>query len=210
MIGVIGYEGGNHQSVVFALNNLGQASVIVERADQLAGCDRLILPGVGSAGATMSSLGASGLIEPLREAVLDHRVPFLGICIGMQLLLDHSEEDDVDCLGWVAGTVRRFPSGEVRVPQIGWNSVEFVTEHGLFGGRPGGDYFYFVNSYYADVADPSVVGAWTDYGLRFPSAIAVGNIMATQFHLEKSGPAGLALLSRFATQSWSQPTRMKA
>lgn len=204
MIGVIGYEGGNHQSVGFALNKLEQESIMVEHADQLASCDRLILPGVGSAGATMDSLGRSGLIGPLREAVLDRRVPFLGICIGLQLLLDHSDEDDVDCLGWVAGTVRQFPSDEVRVPQIGWNSVEFATDHEFLRDQPSGDYFYFVNSYYADVEDPSVVGAWTEYGLRFPSAIAVGNIMATQFHLEKSGPAGLALLSRFATHAWPE------
>lgn len=199
MIGVIGYEGGNHQSVGFALDKIGQPSAIVTDADELDRCDRLILPGVGSAGATMESLKATGLIEPMRAAVLERDVPFLGICIGLQLLLDHSDEDDVDCLGWIAGTVRRFPAAEVRVPQIGWNAVEFTAHHALFGDQPSGDYFYFVNSYYADVTDAEVVGAWTDYGLRFPSALARDNIMATQFHLEKSGPAGLALLSRFAT-----------
>jgi glutamine amidotransferase len=159
---------------------------------------------VGSAGATMDSLARSKLVGPLRDVVVEQHVPFLGICIGLQLLLDHSEEDDVACLGWVRGTVRRFPSDQVRVPQIGWNAVEPATDHAFLCNQPGGEYFYFVNSYYADVHDPAVVGAWTDYGLRFPSAIATGTIMATQFHLEKSGPAGLALLSRFATHDWSE------
>ena len=201
MIGVIGYDGGNHQSVGFALEKIGQSSTIVTDADALEACDRLILPGVGSAGATMASLEATGLIGAMRAAVLDRAVPFLGICIGLQLLLDHSEEDDADCLGWIAGRVRRFPTDQLRVPQIGWNSVEFANEHELLRDQPSGGYFYFVNSYYAEVDDVRAVGAWTDYGVRFPSALAHGNIVATQFHLEKSGPAGLALLDRFATQA---------
>lgn len=198
VIGIIGYEGGNHRSVGFALERVGHPATVVTDADQLDACDRLILPGVGSAGATMASLDATGLVDAMGDAVLEHRIPFLGICIGLQLLLDHSEEDDTKCLGWIAGTVRRFPGGEVRVPQIGWNTVEFTGDHPMFVEQVAGGHFYFVNSYYADVSDPSVVGAWTHHGLRFPSALAQGNIVATQFHLEKSGPAGLALLARFA------------
>lgn len=207
MIGVIGYEGGNHRSVGFALTKLGKRWGLVDEPSSIGRCDRLILPGVGSAGATMASLDESGLIEPLAAAVVDQQVPFLGICIGLQLLLDHSEEDDADCLGWIAGVVRRFPPDRARVPQIGWNSVELATDHELFRGQPREGYFYFVNSFFADVEEPSVVGAWTDYGVRFPSVLAHGNIVATQFHLEKSGPAGLALLDRFATLPFDDAPR---
>ena len=202
LIGVIGYEGGNHQSVGLALAKLGHRSSIVASASEIQACDRLILPGVGSAGATMESLSRTGLCGPMHAAVIERKVPFLGICIGLQLLLDRSEEDDTRCLGWVAGTVRRFPADRMRVPQIGWNSVEFVAGSPFFGGVPSGEYFYFVNSYHALVDDDGDVGGWTEYGLRFSSAISRENIVATQFHLEKSGPAGLALLDRFVKHSF--------
>ena len=128
------------------------------------------------------------------------RVPFLGICIGLQVLFDHSDEGDTDCLGWVPGRVLRFPDDR-RVPQIGWNEVRFAREHPVVTPAQDRGHFYFVNSYYAVPDDPSDVLGVTEYGHEFCSVVAHGNIVATQFHAEKSGPLGLALLREFA--GWS-------
>jgi glutamine amidotransferase len=197
VIGVIDYRAGNAPSVGYALERLGLAHRLVAEPAGLGGVDRIVLPGVGAAGATLASLHESGLVEPLRARVLDDGVPFLGICIGLQVLLDHSEEGDVAGLGWVPGRVRRFPDTQ-RVPQIGWNAVRATRPHPVTDGLDRDAYCYFVNSYFAEPADPDHTLGVTEYGTDFASVIGRANIVATQFHAEKSGPVGLALLERFA------------
>jgi imidazole glycerol-phosphate synthase subunit HisH len=197
MIGVVDYRAGNAPSVGYALDSLGLPYRLVTGGADVAGCERLILPGVGAARATLGSLRESGLVEPLARAVVDEGRPFLGICIGLQVLFGHSEEGDVDCLGWIPGRVRRFPA-DVRVPQIGWNTVRPTRAHPLTDGLPDPAHCYFVNSYYAVPDDGDDVVASTDYAGEFCSIAGRGNIVATQFHAEKSGSIGLGLLERFA------------
>jgi len=197
MIAVVDYRAGNAPSVQYALEHLGLAARLVSRADEVATADRIILPGVGAAGATIDSLVEQDLVGALTDRVCGDGVPFLGICIGLQVLFDHSEEGDTDTLGWVPGRVRRFPDSG-RVPQIGWNRVQFTRPHPLTRGLPDDGHFYFVNSYYCTpVADDDALGV-TDYGFEFCSVAARGNVVATQFHAEKSGALGLALLRGFA------------
>jgi len=200
MIGVIDYRAGNAPSVGFALERLGLEHRLVTTGAELDACDHLILPGVGAARATLDSLAASGLVEPLTARVRDDGVPFLGICIGLQVLFEHSAEGDVAGLGWIPGDVRRFDD-DLRVPQIGWNSVQLRREHPVTADFPDGGYAYFVNSYYAAPAEPGHVLGETAYGVEFCSIVAGDNIVATQFHAEKSGELGLRLLGSFA--SWS-------
>ncbi|MFM8303022.1 MAG: imidazole glycerol phosphate synthase subunit HisH [Actinomycetota bacterium] len=197
MIGVIDYRAGNAPSVGYALERLGIAHRLVDAAAALDGVERIILPGVGAAQATLASLRESGLVEPLTERVQHRDTPFLGICIGLQVLFDHSEEGGTECLGWVPGRVRRFPD-TLRVPQIGWNAVRATRAHPVTDGLGDDAYCYFVNSYFAEPADPADVLGVTDYGTEFCSVVGRDNVLATQFHAEKSGPVGLALLERFA------------
>ncbi len=200
MIGVIDYRAGNAPSVGYALDRVGLGHQLVATPDELARADRLILPGVGAARATLASLRDAGLLEAMTERVRADGVPLLGICIGLQILLEHSEEDDVECLGWIPGTVTRFPDS-VRVPQIGWNEVRAVGVHPVTAGLTGltvPAHCYFVNSFFARPAEEHDVLATTRYGTEFCSVLGRGNIVATQFHAEKSGPIGLDLLGRFA------------
>lgn len=196
MIGVIDYRAGNAPSVGYALERLGIEHRLVTTPDDLAAVDRLILPGVGAARATLESLAASGLDQPLTRRVRDDRIPFLGICIGLQVLFEHSEEGDVPGLGWIVGAVRKFADTE-RVPQIGWNTVRLRREHPVTAAFPDGGHCYFVNSYYAAPADPSAVLGETSYGVEFCSIVAHENIVATQFHAEKSGELGMRILTGF-------------
>ena len=197
MIGVIDYRAGNAPSVLYALARLGVPAVAVSDPAGLAAVDRVVLPGVGAARATLDSLRDADLVDALRRRVLEERVPYLGICIGLQILFDRSEEGPTETLGFVPGVVRRLGTG-VRIPQIGWNTVEPVRPHPLFDGIPTPAYCYFVNSYVAYPADDAAVAATTDYGGPFCSVVAVGNVCATQFHAEKSGEVGLAMLANFA------------
>jgi glutamine amidotransferase len=198
MIGVVDYRAGNAPSVLYALERLGLAATRVDDAAGLDAVDRVILPGVGAAAATIASLEESTLVTALTRRVVDERVPFLGICIGLQVLFDHSEEGDADGLGWVPGRVRRFPDTD-RVPQIGWNEVRVARAHPLVAGWPEHPYCYFVNSFHAVPDSTDAVLATTDYSVPFCSMVAAGNIAATQFHAEKSGEIGLAVLTNFAT-----------
>jgi len=200
MITVVDYRAGNGPSVAYALEKLGIAAQLTGDPDMIASAERIILPGVGAARATIDSLTESCLVEPLTRRVHDDGVPFLGICIGLQVLFEHSEEGNADCLGWVPGTVTRFPDS-VRVPQIGWNAVQFTRPHPLVEGLPADGYFYFVNSYFCRPANPHDALGVTEYAGEFCSVVARGNIAATQFHAEKSGPLGLRILSNFA--AWS-------
>jgi glutamine amidotransferase len=201
MIAIVDYRAGNLTSVARALEHLGHACEITDRAVRIGSADRVILPGVGAAGATMENLRTLGLDAVLRNEVAKAGKPFLGICIGIQVLLDRSEEDDASGLGIVAGEVRRYPASfdghPLKVPQIGWNRVRQTRSHPVFEGVPDNTHFYFVNSYYPIPANPAVTIATSDYGLPFCAAIAKENLIATQFHLEKSGAAGLRLLDNF-------------
>jgi glutamine amidotransferase len=195
VIGIIDYKAGNARSVQYALTRLGVESELVTTPRQLESLERIVLPGVGSAQATMDFLADSGCGDALNEAVRDGAVPFLGICVGLQVLFEHSEEGDVKCLGWLPGRVRRF-TGDIRVPQIGWNKVNVAVDDSLFDGW-NERYCYFVNSYHAAADEP--VAATANYGGEFTAIVRRGNITATQFHIEKSGPDGLELLRRWAT-----------
>jgi imidazole glycerol-phosphate synthase subunit HisH len=196
MIDVVDYRAGNAPSVIYALERLGVPCRMVAKPEQVAASERLVLPGVGAAGATLDSLRESGLVAALDERVRDG-VPFLGICIGLQVLFEHSEEGDTECLGWFAGTVRRFPD-TLRVPQIGWNAVRMTRAHPVIEGVPDDGHFYFVNSYFADPTDPYDALGRTEYGIEFSSVVARDNLVATQFHAEKSGELGLQILANFA------------
>ncbi|NLL89122.1 MAG: imidazole glycerol phosphate synthase subunit HisH [Firmicutes bacterium] len=197
MIGVIDYKAGNAPSVVNALRRLNIACQLVSTPEQLRNFSGVILPGVGSAPATVESLAELGFIPELETLVLEKKLPFLGICVGMQILFEHSEERDTTCLGWLKGTVRRFPK-ELRVPQIGWNKVNFRANHCFNHGINKSEYFYFVNSYYAAPESEEIILGTTEYGLEFCAVIASENIHATQFHVEKSGIVGLKMLQNFA------------
>ncbi len=197
MIGVIDYRAGNAPSVGYALRKLGIEHRLLDTPEAIAGCDRLILPGVGAAAATLGSLADAGLVPALERRVRDEGVPFLGICIGLQVLFEHSAEGDVAGLGWIPGTVQRFPDTQ-RVPQIGWNAVELRRDHPVTAGFPSGGHCYFVNSYFATPTDPDDVLGETSYSRDFCSVVARDNIVATQFHAEKSGPLGLRILDAFA------------
>jgi glutamine amidotransferase len=197
MIDVIDYRAGNAPSVLYALEHIGLPCRLISTPDAVSRSERLILPGVGAARATLASLEAQDLTDALSARVRSDGVPFLGICIGLQVLFDHSEEGDTPCLGWVPGNVRQFPSDR-RVPQIGWNEVRFAREHAVTKELPESGHFYFVNSYFCTPSEPSDVLGVTDYGADFCSVVARGNIVATQFHAEKSGAMGLTLLRGFA------------
>jgi glutamine amidotransferase len=203
MIGVVDYRAGNAPSVLYALERLGIPARLVGDADGLDAVERIVLPGVGAATATIASLEASALVDALTRRVVTERTPFLGICIGLQVLFERSEEGPAECLGWVPGHVQRFPDTD-RVPQIGWNEVRTTRAHPLVTGWPADPYCYFVNSYHAVPADPATVLATTEYSVPFCSMVAAGNIAATQFHAEKSGEIGLRVLRNFA--SWDGVT----
>jgi glutamine amidotransferase len=198
MLGIIDYRAGNSSSVLNALNKIVCDVKYVRSKEELRNLNGIILPGVGSADATMQSLKELDLIDALHEKVMVGNLPFLGICVGLQVLFDYSEEGKTKCLGWLPGKVVRFDDSVVRVPQIGWNRVEFTGNSPFLDGMKEG-YFYFVNSYHAVPQDRSVVLGTTEYGKDFYSAVEKGNIYATQFHLEKSGSTGLRLLRNFAS-----------
>ncbi len=201
MIAIVDYKAGNLTSVKRALEYLGHESEITDRAERIIAADRVILPGVGAAGATMENLNALQLANVIRNEVVAKGRLFLGICIGIQVLLSHSEEDDASCLGIVPGRVTRYPRSidgrPLKVPQIGWNRVRQTRPHPVFAGVPDNTHFYFVNSYYPIPDDPAVTIGACEYGVPFVAAIARDNVIATQFHLEKSGTAGLKLLDNF-------------
>ena len=192
MIGIVDYGAGNLRSVQKALEKIGERAAVSGERSVLDGCDKLILPGVGSFGAGMAELRARGLDEYILSRVKDTKL--LGICLGMQFLLEKSfEEGEFRGLGLVPGQVVRF--GEGKIPQIGWNAV-FGLKTPLFAGIEEGTYFYFVHSYRADCADEYAC-AKTEYHIAYPSAVYAGNAYGVQFHPEKSGEAGLRLLKNF-------------
>jgi glutamine amidotransferase len=198
MIGVVDYGAGNLPSVERALAHIGARFFTTARPEELARADRLIFPGVGEARAAMDVLAERGLDEAIVAFARSGR-PLLGICIGAQVVLDASEERSTRCLGLVAGKAVRFRAASgLKVPHIGWNRVRRAAPHPVFAGIPDGAFFYFVHSYYPQVADGGLRVGETDYGVTFTSAFAKDNIVAVQFHPEKSGRHGLRLLGNFA------------
>jgi imidazole glycerol-phosphate synthase subunit HisH len=202
MIGIVDYRAGNLTSVARALEFLHEKWVITQDADILNRASHIIFPGVGAAGAAMANLRERGLDVQLRKWVREGK-PLLGICLGTQVIFDQSEEGDTPCLGIVSGSVRRFPANlqtdgrRLKIPHMGWNRVDFRPGHPVFAGIPEGAEFYFVHSYYPAPADEGWAAGWTEYGIRFCAAVARENLVAVQFHPEKSGRPGLAILANF-------------
>jgi glutamine amidotransferase len=195
-VAIIDYGAGNLRSVQKAVERAGYTPVISDDANIVLGAEAVILPGVGAAADTMRNLRAHAMEEPVRR-VIAAGTPFLGVCMGLQALLSLSEEDgEQACLDVISGVVRRLPSGQ-KVPHMGWNEVRQVRPHPIFRGIPDRSYFYFVHSYYADPEDPTLVIGETEYGLPFASALAHDNLVATQFHPEKSGALGLRVYANF-------------
>jgi imidazole glycerol-phosphate synthase subunit HisH len=200
MIAVINYGAGNLPNVVRALEHVGADLTVTADAAVVRAADAVVLPGVGATADTMRSLNELGLADAIRRAATAGK-PFLGICVGMQVLLTDSVEFGLHpCLNIVGGTVQRLPAGAGKIPQIGWNQVNYTpafADHPLFAGIPDGSDFYFVHSYYCALTDPNLIAASTTYGSPFPSVLVRDTLAAVQFHPEKSGRMGLQLLRNF-------------
>ena len=196
MIAIIDYDAGNVKSVEKALQALNQEVIITKDKDTLLKADKVILPGVGAFGDAMEKLHTYGLVDVIYELV-EKKKPFLGICLGLQLLFEESEESPgVKGLGILKGKIVRFPQSELKVPQIGWNSLDFPKESKLFKDIANGEYVYFVHSYYLK-AEEDIVVATTEYGVTVHAAVEKDNVFACQFHPEKSSGVGLNILKNF-------------
>ena len=198
-ITIVDYDAGNLRSVQRACQAVGLEAAITADPEEILKSDRVIFPGVGTAESAMVTLRARGIDQALTDFV-QRGQPLLGICLGLQVLLDHTEEGDRSCLGLIPGRCHRFGFSDpsFKIPQIGWNAANRTSDHALLASVPDGTEFYFVHSYYAVPDDEVHVLAETTYGDRtFASVIGRDNVFATQFHLEKSGRFGLALLSAF-------------
>ncbi|MEK9970627.1 MAG: imidazole glycerol phosphate synthase subunit HisH [Ferrovibrio sp.] len=199
-VAVIDYGLANIRSVVNALEYCGAVVKTVSAASELADCSHIVLPGVGSFDAGMRGLRSRGLVDPLADLVLKQRTPFMGICLGMQFLLDGSEEGHEPGLGWVGGKNRRFPTGDgLKIPHMGWSTIHIPRQSRMFEGISGSTEVYFLHSYYVpgDSVAGSHASAAGEYGLRFTAALEFDNIMACQFHPEKSQMAGLKIIQNF-------------
>lgn len=197
LVGIVDYRAGNLTSVCSALSYLRIDFIVGRSPELLQKCDKLIFPGVGEAAAAMKTLRSLGWDDFLKERI-QSGVPMLGICLGHQIIFEKSEEGNTDCLGLIPGEVRRFDSAAgLKVPQIGWNTVEREKKSPLFDGIPQDAGFYFVHSYYTVPSDSNVIIGTTDYGVRFASAVNFGSLFSVQFHPEKSGRFGLRVLENF-------------
>ena len=199
MIAIIDYGAGNIQSVSKALAHIGCEAFITKDKDKILKADGAVLPGVGSFGDTMDNMIEYGIKDTVIEYAKSGK-PFLGICLGLQLLFPKSEESpDAEGLGIFDGSITKIPSGEgLKIPHIGWNSLDIKKNDGLFKGIGKNPYVYFVHSYFLNASDKSIVSAQTGYGVTIDAAVEKGNIFATQFHPEKSGETGLKILRNFA------------
>ena len=196
MIAVIDYGAGNLRSVTNALVKLGYQPKVTREPEDVVNATAVIFPGVGAAADVMESLREAGMDEAIREVINDGQ-PLFAICVGMQVMLSATEEGGLnECLGIIPGMVRRLPAG-LKVPHIGWNQVRQVSAHPIFKGIPDGSNFYFVHSYYAEPEDASVVAGTTEYGVNLCSVLIKDNLIATQFHPEKSGALGLRMYANF-------------
>ena len=196
-IGVVDYDAGNLTSVITALEHLNADYICSKIPEELERADKIIFPGVGEADQAMNSLKRYNLDEFLKDYSKKGNC-LLGICLGYQILLAHSEESNTDCLGLVPGKVKRFPDTiDLKIPHMGWNTIEVLRENVLFTDIPADCSFYFVHSYFADLINTEYALTATDYGIHFSSGIINSNIAAFQFHPEKSGRFGLKLLENF-------------
>jgi glutamine amidotransferase len=196
MISIIDYKAGNLTSVKRALNHLGISCLITDKPSEILSSERVIFPGVGAAGAAMEMIQFLNLDGIIRQ-VIDQGKPFLGICLGAQIILDRSEENESECLGVISGIAKRFTGTELKIPHMGWNHISVIHQHPVLKNIDPRAQFYFVHSYYPWPDREEDIVATTDYGIEFPSVIGKGNVIATQFHPEKSGPHGLQILKNF-------------
>ena len=196
MIAIIDYGVNNLSSVRNAFAFVGAKVSVTSDPAVIRGADGVVLPGIGAASAGMERIQARGLVRAIQE-VASSGQPLLGICLGMQLLFERSEEGDIPCLGILPGTVR-IMRGDLKIPQIGWNQVEMKARAPLWEGLPSNPYFYFVHSYVCEPSEETVVSGRTTYGTSFCSAVHAGSVWATQFHPERSGRSGLQVVRNFA------------
>lgn len=198
MIAVIDYDAGNIKSVQKALEFLGKQAVVTRDRQEILAAKRVILPGVGNFGDAMAKLESFGLVSVIRE-VAERGVPFLGICLGLQLLFEESEESPgVKGLGLLPGRIVRIPKETgLKIPQIGWNALQYPSRGKLFADVPEGSYVYFVHSYYLQAEEKEIVKATAEYGVTVEASVEKGNIFACQFHPEKSSEVGLQILKNF-------------
>ena len=199
MIAIIDYDAGNLKSVEKALQSLGEDVLVTRDRPELLSADKVILPGVGNFGDAMEKLEGFGLVNVIQDVIRQGK-PFLGICLGLQLLFERSEEaPGVKGLGILKGEILRIPDGDgLKVPHIGWNSLKLQNQGRLFAGLEEEPYVYFVHSYYLKAADSQIVKAVTEYGVPIDASVEQGNVYACQFHPEKSSRTGLAILKNFA------------
>jgi len=196
---IVDYEAGNLTSVRLAVEHLGRAALVTADPDRVRAASRLVFPGVGAADAAMDTLRSTGLAEAVTEYARTGR-PFLGICLGAQIILERSEEGRTKCLGLIPGLVKRLQvPANAKVPHMGWNQVTFVRGHALWAGVQSGSSFYFVHSYAPAPSAPEATIGTTDYHGKFTSVLARENVVACQFHPERSGRVGLKVLENFLT-----------
>ncbi|HIT14180.1 MAG TPA: imidazole glycerol phosphate synthase subunit HisH [Candidatus Scatomonas merdigallinarum] len=198
MIALIDYDAGNTRSVEKALNFLGEESLLTRDREALLRADKVILPGVGNFGEAMENLNRYGLISVIHE-IVEKKTPFLGICLGLQLLFEESQEaPGIPGLGILKGKILKIPAGEgLKIPHMGWNSLELKNQGRLFAGIPEGAYVYFVHSYYLRAQEREIVKASARYGVEIDASVEKDNVFACQFHPEKSSGIGLAILKNF-------------
>ena len=198
MVAIIDYDAGNIKSVEKAVNALGYEAVVTRDRSSILNAEHVILPGVGAFGDAMKKLHSYGLVEVIRE-VAANRTPFLGICLGLQLMFESSEEaPGVEGLSLLKGRIVRFPDTEdLKIPHIGWNSLKYPNSGRLFAGIPEDSYVYFVHSYYLQAGEPEIVKATTEYGALVHASVEKENVFACQFHPEKSSEVGMKILENF-------------
>ena len=198
MVAIIDYDAGNIKSVEKAIQFLGEEAIITRNSDEILSASHVILPGVGAFGDAMEKLHKYGLI-PIIHEVVERDIPFLGICLGLQLMFDRSEETPgVEGLSILKGEIKRIPDKEdLKIPHIGWNSLKYPNVGRLYKDIPEDSYVYFVHSYYLDAEEKDIVVATTEYGTNIHASVEKGNVFACQFHPEKSGETGLAILKNF-------------
>jgi len=214
MIAIIDYDAGNLTSVARAVSHLGFSSTVTNNIEKIRHAERIIFPGVGAAGSAMESLKRAGLDGALEETFAMGK-PILGICLGTQIIMSKSEENETICLGFISGTTRAFPadmsseSGKaLKIPHMGWNRIHVKNAHPLLKGLHPESEFYFVHGFYPDPLDPACIVATTNYGICFASIIGFKNLFATQFHLEKSGKPGLKILDNFCRWRPTDPVKV--
>lgn len=203
MLVIVDYKAGNLTSVALALREVGRECLITDDKKEILAAERIIFPGVGSAGTAMGQLKDLGLDTVMREAFAKG-TPIMGLCLGTQIILGYSEEQDAACLNLIEGRTVRFPADmygpdgrRLKIPQMGWNKISLCKAHPVLADVDPLDEFYFVHSYYPQPADSAMVLATCEYGIEFPAAVGVKNLFAVQFHPEKSGRAGLRMLRNF-------------